>query len=143
VKRIHTAFLILVLILTSSCRSGGLNVAPGTSQAIAIEFARAAARIGLNVALQRSGVSAEDTAAILAELHVAVDAALAGKDINAILRDPAVWTPLRATLVEKFGAVIAKAKVGGIPIYDKASSEAFAGALVDSFASAVRQKGGI
>jgi hypothetical protein len=148
-------FAIVVLIafvsfvsLTSCATSpagtaDGASVAPkpsSASVAVLIEFARASARIGLSITLQKKGVSPEDTAEILAELHSLADDILAGKDVRAILSDPARWAPLRVELVKQLGAIIAKAKVSGVAIYDTKSAESFASSVIDAFASAVRPR---
>jgi hypothetical protein len=132
--------LLILLLTVTAAGCAGSSPAPTTgASGASIEIARAAARIGLSVALQAKGVSAEDTATILAELHAIVDGLLAGKDVRMIVTDPALWQPLRADLVSRFAVVISQGKVGGVQVVDQVTAEQLAGSLLDAFASALRR----
>jgi beta-lactamase class A len=118
------------------------TAAPATPQVsrLAIEIGRSAARVGLNVTLQKAGLSPAETTAILTGLRTAVDALLAGKDLGAVLADPQQWTSLRDLLTQRLASVIVSgAVVGGVPLYDQASAEVLVRELLDAAVAAIRK----
>lgn len=137
--------LIPVLLFALACAStnGTISTEPGSASRVAIEITRAAGRVALTITLQNAGVTREDTALIMSQLRVLVDAVLDGKDVRTILNDPVIWLPLRSELVQRFGAIIALAKVQGVQLYDQASAEVIASELIDAFAAAFRSRGGV
>lgn len=145
-KRLCTLLVCLAIVggtsfLVGCGSSSNITNAIASNQSInlVVMFARAGARAELANQFKKRGVSDEDSAAILAELHILGDQLLAGKDIRAIVADPAVWGPARADALPKLSAIIQKVKVSGVPVYDKVSADGLAGALLDSFAAVISE----
>jgi hypothetical protein len=138
--RSFIAVLLLSVFTLTGC--AGHTTEPNTTpdpiasvSPAVIAVARAAGRVGLDLALSNAGVSADDRAAILGEIHVIVEQAINGRDIRSIVTDPATWTPLRAALVPRLAAVLAQVRIQGVQVYTQESAEAFIGQLLDAFVS--------
>lgn len=137
-----TSLLLVCLVIGGTSfltGCGSSNLSSNANLNLVVTFARAGARVGLAVEFKKHGVSDEDSAAILAELHTLGDQLLAGKDIRTIVSDPATWAVARAAALPKLGAIIAKVKVSGVPLYDVATANDMAGALLDAFASIIQE----
>jgi hypothetical protein len=140
-RKATTLFAILVLSISLLTGCAG-NPAPSTGvSSVSIAIARAAADIGLSIALQKRGVSQEDAAKIVAKLREVVDLALAGKDIRTILADAELWRKAKEQFVPQLAAIISgNSKVEGIPLVDQASAELLVSALMDAFRAALSPK---
>lgn len=137
-RKATALFLVLVLSVPLFTGCAG-NPAPSAGvSAVSIAIARAAADIGLQIALTKRGVSQEDAAKIVAKLREVVDLALKGKDIRVILADAQLWQAAKAQLVPQLGAIISKgSQYEGIPLVDQASAELLVSALMDAFKAAI------
>jgi hypothetical protein len=76
----------------------------------------------------------------MASLKPLVDAAIAGRNVRAVLADPAVWQPLRADLVTRISTiVVSNTTRDGVAMFDQQTTELFVGGLLDTFAAAIRR----
>ena len=141
-RRVSVGYLFAILLvvsslLLSSCASSAGGSTTGTS--VAIEIGRAAARVGLQVALQRRGVSPEKSAQIVAELRTIADAVIAGEGLAVVL-DGVRWPQVRAEIRTKVArTIVTYTTVDGIAVIDQASAEFLAAQVIDAFAAAVRR----
>lgn len=132
----------LVSILLAGCASvppsdGSAPVASPFVSSPAFEttitLGRAIARVELANWLRKQGVSAASTAEIIGQLKEVADGLIAGQNLIDLINDPARWKVVRAEAQSKLGAVIANAKISGVPIADPATADLLAGQLVDTF----------
>lgn len=143
-RKATALFAIILLSITLSTGCTG-NAAPSTGvSAVSIAIARAAADIGLSIALQERGVSQEDAAKIVAKLREVVDLALAGKDIRTILADEKLWADAKAKFVPQLASIISEnSKLEGITLVNQASAELLVSSLMDAFRAALGVKTGV
>lgn len=138
-RKTFAVLLVSLFVLASLAGCTG-NPTPSTGvSAVSLAVARAAGDLGISIALQKRGVSAEDTATIIKQLRAVVDTFLEGKDVRGVLADPILWQNAKAKLVPQLGAVISKGSLyEGVPLVDQASAELLVSALMDAFKTAIQ-----
>jgi hypothetical protein len=133
---------LLALLSLVSCASAPSGDSPANSGTLAnspsVALARAAARIGLSVALQRHGVPAADAAIIMSELRVIVDELLAGEDLRSVLLDSARWEPLRAKVRARFVKILTKPNSAGVAYVDEFTAGVLVDQLIDGFVAVIK-----
>lgn len=147
-----TAALMIGLLVAASftgCASApaaGPVTTPGEPAQVkpfsrtAIEFGRAAGRIGLTLALTNAGMPAADVQILMTSLRTVVDQLLDGRDIRATLSDPLLWAAFKTLLVERVATVLVQAaNVGDAPVFDQALAEAFVSDAIDAAAAVLRR----
>lgn len=132
--------ILTLLVLATGCATstGGsmgppINVSSPVAQA-AIAIARVVARGALTATLQQRGVPPQATAAILVTIDPIIDKLLSGQKVTLML-DPSIR---QAAIDRASKAITDNAKVGGVPVVDKASADLLASQLYDAIAAAVQ-----
>ena len=137
-RRVSVGYLLTILLVVSSLFLTSCASSAGGSS-VALEIGRAAARVGLQVALQRRGVSPEKSAQIVSELRTIADAVIAGEGLAVVL-DDVRWPQVRAEIKTKVArTIVTYTTVDGIAVVDQASAEFLAAQVIDAFAAAVRR----
>lgn len=150
-KKLSTVLLLsLVVLLCVNC--AGTTPAPNADPTsapssgntsplvtVSVEIARAAARVGLNLALQKVGVSPELSAQILADLRMIADSVIAGEGLSVLL-DNARWAVVREGLIDRLTlAITSGTTIDGVPLIDSVSAKVLVTSLVDAFAASARR----